>query len=218
MLFYNEYIPFCHLISKGYFSIFKNQGIINTANCTNVKYIAWWLFTYVHTRAVKTLPRSRYRTFPASQDTPLSSLPILVSIFQHYSDLYHQKKLVVPMFELHIIEIMRYMFFSVWLPSLNIVTSMLWICSCNMFFSIVVWYSIVWLYRGVFSHSTFGEYLVYFQFGFITNKVTMNILVLVSSERHLPFGGHKCSFSLGICSKMKLLNHKPYVSLTLVYG
>lgn len=63
-------------------------------------------------------------------------------------------------------------------------------------------------------HSPLGGNLGYFQLGAITNKATMNVLALVTSE---SFGGLKHSFVLGVCPGVKLLNHKAYVSFPLVY-
>lgn len=70
----------------------------------------------------------------------------------------------------------------VWIPSLNIITlqfihAVPWISS--LFIVIATWYSIVWVFPILFTHSSIDEYLDCFQFGVITNKGTTGHLCIL---------------------------------------
>ena len=79
--------------------------------------------------------------------------------------------------------------------------------SSNPFLFIVEYYSIVWIYHNLFSHSNVDEHLCCFQFGAVMNKLLLTFIYKSSC-------GHMFSFLFGKNLGMKWLCHMVNMCLT----
>ena len=50
-------------------------------------------------------------------------------------------------------------------------------CIKSLFLFTAEWYSMMWVFHGLFSHLSSERHLGYFQFGAIMNKAAVNVLV-----------------------------------------
>ena len=113
---------------------------------------------------------------------PSPSWKFLMSISNQYPHLERETliifTLVLPILACHINGIRQYVLFCVELPSLRIMSMVLfWSVVCSLF--IAEWYSIVWIVHNLCIHSLADGHLGHFQFLATVNKTVMNILVQV---------------------------------------
>lgn len=93
----------------------------------------------------------------------------------HNLDLWHHKPLVLPVFDLYRNRIIQQGLFCTWSLLISWHSS-IYLHVVVITVTLVIQYSVMWIYHNVYSHSSLNGHLDCFQFGAIMNIAEMNIL------------------------------------------